>query len=134
MRFERDIPVRWSDLDALGHVNNLAFLDYVQEARIDALEQLGVHLEGPSDGPVVVNIQCNYRRVLHHPATVRVDTELTVASPRRLLMRHRLLDAHQLDVLYADAEVTVVWLDLSSGRSTGLPESLLHQLSGKPGD
>jgi len=32
-------PVRWSDLDSYGHVNNVKFYDYVQEARIALVRQ-----------------------------------------------------------------------------------------------
>ncbi|MGK5643542.1 acyl-CoA thioesterase, partial [Streptomyces sp. URMC 126] len=28
------LSVRWSDLDSYGHVNNVKYFDYVQEARI----------------------------------------------------------------------------------------------------
>lgn len=34
---EFDCPVRWSDMDAYGHVNNARFLTYLEEARIDLL-------------------------------------------------------------------------------------------------
>lgn len=30
-------PVRWADLDLLGHVNNVRYVDYLQEARVDML-------------------------------------------------------------------------------------------------
>ncbi|GAA5012781.1 hypothetical protein GCM10025734_58630 [Kitasatospora paranensis] len=30
-----DCPLRWSDMDAFGHVNNVVFLRYLEEARID---------------------------------------------------------------------------------------------------
>ncbi len=29
-------PLRWADLDAQGHVNNVTYVDYLQEARVDA--------------------------------------------------------------------------------------------------
>lgn len=35
MRHVYRCQVRWGDMDALGHVNNVRFLDYLQEARID---------------------------------------------------------------------------------------------------
>lgn len=35
MRHQYQCQVRWGDMDALGHVNNVRFLDYLQEARID---------------------------------------------------------------------------------------------------
>ena len=31
--FRATVPLRWSDLDAQGHVNNELVVDYVQEAR-----------------------------------------------------------------------------------------------------
>jgi acyl-CoA thioester hydrolase len=33
------LAVRWSDLDSFGHVNNVKYYDYVQEARIKAITQ-----------------------------------------------------------------------------------------------
>ena len=37
MRHVYDCPVRWADLDMLGHVNNVTYVDYLQEARVDML-------------------------------------------------------------------------------------------------
>ena len=31
------VPMRWSDMDAFGHVNNVVYLRYLQEARVDML-------------------------------------------------------------------------------------------------
>jgi acyl-CoA thioester hydrolase len=31
------VPMRWADMDAYRHVNNAAFLRYLQEARVDML-------------------------------------------------------------------------------------------------
>ena len=30
-------PLRWADMDSLGHVNNVTYVDYLQEARVDML-------------------------------------------------------------------------------------------------
>lgn len=54
--------MRWADLDALGHVNNVVFADYLQEARVDMLR---VHARGPATGALaeallVVNSQLTY--------------------------------------------------------------------------
>jgi len=37
VRHVYDCPVRWADLDLLGHVNNVTYVDYLQEARVDML-------------------------------------------------------------------------------------------------
>jgi acyl-CoA thioester hydrolase len=55
---------RWSDLDAYGHVNNVTWLEYLQEARVD---MLFVHApkkgsEGLAEGVLVVRAEIDYRR------------------------------------------------------------------------
>ncbi len=55
---------RWSDLDAYNHVNNVTWLEYLQEARVD---MLFVHApergaEGLAEGILVVRAEIDYRR------------------------------------------------------------------------
>ena len=57
---------RWSDLDAYAHVNNVTWLEYLQEARVD---MLFVHApapgaEGLPEGVLVVRAEIDYRRVM----------------------------------------------------------------------
>lgn len=40
MRHIYSCPLRWSDMDAFGHVNNVVFLRYLEEARIDFMFRL----------------------------------------------------------------------------------------------
>ena len=35
MRHTYECPLRWADMDMLGHVNNVTYMDYLQEARIE---------------------------------------------------------------------------------------------------
>ncbi len=56
MRHLFECPMRWADLDLLGHVNNVVYVDYLQEARVDMLR---VHAPDAragrlADGVVVV--------------------------------------------------------------------------------
>lgn len=57
---------RWSDLDAYNHVNNVTWLEYLQEARVD---MVFVHVpergaEGLAEGVFVVRAEIYYRRPL----------------------------------------------------------------------
>ena len=59
--------MRWADLDMLGHVNNVTYVDYLQEARVDMLRTHGSHGHGRSDlaeGVVVVRHEVTYLRPL----------------------------------------------------------------------
>ena len=39
---ESIIPVRWGDMDALGHVNNAVYFRYIEQARVNWLDSFFV--------------------------------------------------------------------------------------------
>ena len=41
VRHRYECPMRWADLDMLGHVNNVTYLNYLREARVDFFATLG---------------------------------------------------------------------------------------------
>ncbi len=79
--------MRWADLDLLGHVNNVVYVDYLQEARVDLLRHHGPSAHaasGLAEGVVVVRHEVQYVA----PLTFRFDrvsievwvTEIRAAS------------------------------------------------------
>src|SRR3954447_4011968 len=65
-RFRYVCPVRFSDVDAYRHVNNVKYFEYYQEARIALITGLGRLLsgDGPEDearGVVVAQVDVDYR-------------------------------------------------------------------------
>ncbi len=64
MRHVYKCPMRWADLDLLGHVNNVTYVDYLQEARVDLLRTVRAAAEeDPHDlteGAVVVRHEVSY--------------------------------------------------------------------------
>ncbi len=39
--FEMTIPIRWGDMDAMGHINNAVYFRYMETARIDWFRGIG---------------------------------------------------------------------------------------------
>lgn len=71
--------VRWSDVDVFGHVNNVAVLRLLEEARIAAFDELAARVGDGSSlletGVVVARHEIEYRRQLmwrRGPVPVRV--------------------------------------------------------------
>ncbi len=61
MRHVYQCPVRWADLDMLGHVNNVVYVDYLQEARVDLMRtMLGERRDDLAEGVVVVRHEVTY--------------------------------------------------------------------------
>ena len=121
------LPVRWGDMDALGHVNNSRYFTYFEQARVDWLAALGVAW-GRASGPVVASARCDYKRPVTVPATLEV--RLYAEAPRRssVLTRYEVCRTDAPDVLCAVGEATLVWVDLQSGRPVRLPEALRAHL------
>ncbi|MDR0960219.1 MAG: acyl-CoA thioesterase [Propionibacteriaceae bacterium] len=72
-----EVPLRWGDLDAQGHINNARFTDYVQEARHEFLHSL-TKIGDLVGGMVVVKQQVDYRAPARFSTTpIHVETSLS---------------------------------------------------------
>ena len=60
---EKEIEIRWSDVDAYGHVNNAVFLTYLEEARDEWLER-ALSSEGDAWDYVIARVEIDFRREL----------------------------------------------------------------------
>ena len=62
MRHRYECPLRWADLDLLGHVNNVVYVDYLQEARVDMLRTHAPDRRADelAEGVVVVRHEVSY--------------------------------------------------------------------------
>ena len=76
--FEFRCPLRWSDLDAQGHVNNAHIVDYMQEARV-AFFRSGPTSSLLESGIVVVGHRVEYLSSVEYSPD-GVDIELGVTS------------------------------------------------------
>jgi len=123
--FACENEVRWGDMDAFGHVSNVTYLRYIEDCRGAWFSKLLPKWQTTDTGPVVANTNINYRTPIVWPARVR--TLLTPAEPGRssLKLRFEIRDADsEKDTLYADAVVTLVWIDKEKGEPVPLPDPI----------
>ena len=118
------IPVyrRFTDLAPLGHLNNVVFHDYLQEARIGLLRDLGF-VRGETFAQVVVKQEITHRKPLllaSEPISIEVWIERLGNSSYTL--RYRVLD-EQGD-LAAEASTVMAVVDPDSGRPIRLHAEL----------
>lgn len=117
-----DIPVRWGDMDALGHVNNTVYFRYFEQTRIEWYEALGIAALGSEQsGMLIVDNRAEYLKPVVYPATVTV--RMGGHSPGR----SSFVSTYSIavgDVLYSRGASKVVWADFAAGRSVPLPEAV----------
>ncbi|QIQ04781.1 acyl-CoA thioesterase [Streptomyces liangshanensis] len=128
-------PLRWSDMDAFGHVNNVVFLRYLEEARIDFMFRLAPGDGSPSfsGGSVVARHEIDYKRPLVHRHTpVVIESWVTSITAASLTIAYEIKDAEGADEVYVKASTVVVPYNLEAGRPRRITDEeksfLLHYL------
>jgi acyl-CoA thioester hydrolase len=117
------IPVRWGDMDAVGHVNNTVYFRYAEQARIDWLESLGfTDLVNVDGGPVIINASCTFLKPVVYPATVEVDILIGNPGHSSLPTYFKIRCVGDDTTLYAEGAVKVVWWNPRTGKSQPLPD------------
>ncbi|MDN3264748.1 thioesterase family protein [Streptomyces sp. CSDS2] len=111
MRHIYRCPLRWADMDAYGHVNNVVFLRYLEEARVDFLFRPDKDFQ---QGSVVARHEIDYKRQLvhrHEPVTVELwVSEIKAAS---FTLAYEVKDG---DLVYARASTVIVPFDFAAQR------------------
>ena len=126
-------PIFWGDMDALGHVNNVTYFRYMEQARVAFFETLVPRDElWKKTGIVVVHASCDFRRALVYPGDVEVS--LFVEPPRRTSIatfyEMRLAgDAH----VYAEGKAVVVFIDGLTQKAIAIPPAVRSKLEALPG-
>jgi acyl-CoA thioester hydrolase len=119
------MPLRWGDMDAFGHVNNTNFFRYMEQARIEWLEQAApAHSGEVGTGPVIVNARMTFIMQLRYPGQIVCRTFAGQPGRSSFETRFELRRADDPDALVAEGGAKVVWIDHALGRSTPLPEAL----------
>ncbi|TSE26461.1 acyl-CoA thioester hydrolase, YbgC/YbaW family [Tepidimonas sediminis] len=123
------IPIRWGDMDAMGHVNNTVYFRYMEIARLQWMGEWGMPANPQGQGPVIVNAFCNFLRQLEYPGEVIVRSYVGSLGQRSFDMFHEMLRTDGGDTVYANGGATVVWVDFPAQRSLPLPEALRARLA-----
>jgi acyl-CoA thioester hydrolase len=107
--FRTPLAVRWSDLDSYGHVNNVKYFDYLQEARIQLFtDALGWTGAAGSEIWVLVRQDLDYRRPLDfRVAPYEVRTVISAVGNRSVTFGAEIRDPAD-GTLYATARSVMV--------------------------
>jgi thioesterase-3 len=123
-----DLIVRENEIDALGHVNNARFLEYLERGRMAWYNKVdpGLNkLANQSLGTVVVNIDINYRRECFSGVPLSVVTKAHSRGRTSYVLHQEIYDNEHRCV--SDALVTSVVMDMTTRLTVPLPATLAKQ-------
>ena len=116
------IPIRWGDMDAMGHVNNTTYFRYLETIRIDWFQAIGTALNPAGCGPVIVNAFCNFYKQLEYPGDVLM--KMYTSDPGRTTFESwaTMELASQPGLIYAAGGATTIWVDFPKQKAVDLPD------------
>lgn len=117
MRHTYECPLRWADMDLLGHINNVAYVDYLQEARIEMLATHPLlHRSGSGIGLVVVRHEMDFVAPLRfRKRPVLIDSWVTEVRAGSFTAASEIYDeGPQGRVVYLRASTKLAPMDLAT--------------------
>ncbi len=122
------IPIRWGDMDAMGHVNNTVYFRYMEQARIGWFDALVPEEEAwKSTGIVIANASCNFRRPINYPGTVEVKVYAGKPGGSSVGTYYELRVDEEAEP-YADGAAVVVFIDMRKQKPIRIPEAIRDRL------
>ena len=123
-RYHYPCVLRWSDMDAYGHVNNVKFLTYLEEARVEMVTTLAADGATPPDlatGILVVHHAIDYiAPLVHRREPVDISVWVTTVGAATFSLRYEVSDP---GVVYARATSRLATFDLKADRLRRLTRS-----------
>ena len=120
--------IDWSDLDLLGHVNNIAFSRFFQAARVEYCGHIGLNVhQGMATGPILAASRVQFVAQLFFPGNVRILTRIGKTGGTSIVLEHALFDDGGM--LCAFAEDVVVRFDFKAGTKIPLGDEIREKIA-----
>jgi acyl-CoA thioester hydrolase len=126
--YESVIPIRWGDMDAMGHINNTVYFRYMETSRIDWCRSIGCMPEQSKQGPVIVNAYCSFIQQLRYPGNVLTRHYVTTVGRTSFDTFITMERDDEPGTVWAEGGARMVWIDFETNQSLALPDWLREQI------
>ena len=122
-------PVAWGEMDAFGHVNNVHYFRYFENARIvyAAKLRLHEHKDQTGIGPIMASTQCRFKHPLTFPDTLSVGARITGMENDRFTMQY-IVYSHRHKKVAAEGEAVIVMFNYRSSEKSDIPDAIRKRI------
>ncbi len=116
-----EVGVRFSDTDAMGHVNNANYLSYLEIARVDYLRKVTGRVRVEDFGVIIARIEIDYKSPVLHHEVLLVGCRVSEIGGASVKMDYR-IEAKADGRLVAEAKSVMVTFDYALNRPVRVTE------------
>jgi acyl-CoA thioester hydrolase len=117
-------------MDLFGHVNNIAYFKYIQAARVNFWDKIGLtemH-QTKNIGPILASCKCDFLKELNYPGNVRIHTSVSNIGRTSFGFTHDLFD--EKDIKVAVGQDAIVFYDFNLSIKKELTDFIRDSLAG----
>ena len=105
-----NLRIDWSDLDLFGHVNNVAFFKYIQAARVNYCESIGLTSLNEQDkwSFIVASTTCKFKKSLEFPGNIEIKSEVEWIKNSSFQLNHIIYN-HKGEIAAEASDVLLVY-------------------------
>ena len=120
--YEMIIPIRWGDMDAMGHLNNGVYFRYLETVRIDWMYKIDCVPAPQGVGPIIVNAFCNFHQQIVYPGDVLI--KMYTSDPARTTFESwaTMERTDAPGVICAAGGATTIWVDFQKQKAVEMPQ------------
>lgn len=127
------IPVRFSDTDAMGHVNNAKYFSYMEEGRVayfsKLLPELDLNNSERAFPFILADVQCSFKAPLFCGETVVVALGVTEIRNRSFVMEYVLTEKKSGREVATGSSIQVMY-DYQTEKTYPVPDDLKKRIEG----
>jgi YbgC/YbaW family acyl-CoA thioester hydrolase len=116
-----ELQMRFSDTDALGHVNNVSFAAYAETGRVDFLQRLGKSVTSL----ILANVTIDYRRQIAFGESLHIESWVATLGRSSITLGQSLWANGERA---ADIKSVVVHFDYTTGKPIELTAAIRKEL------
>ncbi len=120
-----EITLRPTDVDDVGHVNNVIFAGLVATGRMDFIGRHMTPAAAPGSDFWLVRIELDYVKQLFYPGIARVGTTVARVGTKSITLGH---EVHGSEELVAHATSILVYVDRATSQGLDIPPLLREAL------
>ncbi len=122
-------PVVWGELDPNGHVNNIWYFRYIENARVALYQRIGKYDRDSADHTTIVvgSTSCRFKASLGFGDVVITGVKITSIQEDRFSTAYRIVRKAD-GAIVAEAEATLVCYDTKIHAKTAIPGKLKAEL------
>lgn len=123
------IPLRWNDFDVLGHVNNVRYFEFMQDARVSLVETMNLTKSDLADiGHVVAHQEIDYLKPIPMDTTeITVEAFVEKIGGASYDLAYEISDGNGL--IFAKSSTVMVTFDVKADAVVRIPENIRAALT-----